>query len=123
MPVSTINQTIDIQDKVLLGYIYKQKKINSLFGSDKLISKESFAELSAIGFTYSDLVIKDMLIDVSFAPYENCESFADDIQKRNCRKQIFVKYLFAIIKLMQIINLFTQDLLMRIVIFTIMLLD
>lgn len=96
--IITINQTIDIQDKVLLGYIYKQKKINSLFGSDKLISKESFAELYAIGFTYSDLVIKDMLIDVSFAPYANCESFVDDIQKRNCRKEIFIKYLFAIIK-------------------------
>lgn len=39
-----------------------------------------------------------MLIDVSFAPYANCESFVDDIQKRNCRKEIFIKYLFAIIK-------------------------
>lgn len=90
--------TFEQQDKNLLGAIYKQKKISSLFGSDRLLSKESFAEISAIPFTYSDLIIKDMLIDVSFAPYASCESISNEQQKRNCRKEIFVKYLFAIVK-------------------------
>lgn len=90
--------TLEQQDKNLLGAIYKQKKIASLFGSEKLISKESFAELIALGFTYSDLIIKDMLIDASFAPYGKCQNIVDDTQERNCRKEIFMKYLFAIAK-------------------------
>lgn len=87
--------TFEQQDKNLLGYIYKQKTIASLFGSDKLISKDTFNEMQVIGLSYSDIVIKDMLIDTSFQPYESCVNVGDN-EKRNCMKEIFVKYFYAI---------------------------
>jgi hypothetical protein len=95
---SKVYGAIETADKNLLGAVYKQKKLASLFGSEKLISRDSFAELLLFGFGYSDLIIKDMLIDVSFSPYTSCENISDETSKRNCRKEKFVKYLFAIVK-------------------------
>jgi YD repeat-containing protein len=102
---STTLTNADIQNKIvnkndigMYGTIYKESKIPALFANDKLISKETFAEIQKINLSFMNLVIYDKLIDTSFAPYSICDKAVDEDEKYNCRKTIFVKYLYAIVK-------------------------
>ena len=94
----TVPEISGLTDKSFLSDVYREKKIASLFANPKLISKETFAEIQGAGLAYTNLVIYDRLIDYSFAPYSVCDSIADDGQKEDCQKELFVKYIFAITK-------------------------
>lgn len=82
----------------LLGAIYKEKAIPSLFSTAKYISQETFNELSTLGIGYSKLIIYDRLVDTSFGVYPVCDSISSSDMKDNCKKAIFVKYLYSIVK-------------------------
>lgn len=82
----------------LLGVMYKEKAIISLFSTAKYVTQETYTELSALGIGYSRLVIYDRLIDASFAGYNVCSSISNSDMKDNCKKSVFVKYLYALAK-------------------------
>lgn len=82
---------------LLLGAIYKEKIISSLFSNAKYLSEASFNELNNLGIGYSKLIIYDRLVDASFFGYFACD-YLSGSAKEDCKKEVFVKYLYAIVK-------------------------
>jgi RHS repeat-associated protein len=86
---------------VLGGDTEVQNLVNSLPNNPaaingKLIAKESFADISSINITQSDILSIGSSLEGTLNPYSSCQSLSS-IEAINCKKVNFIKYFYAYI--------------------------